>query len=278
VLVAEVVREVVNEGEAAHEVDLGARRVEDAGLATLAGLLRDVDQRLVNLADHLGVNGHFLVERRILGDGEIVALEETEDLLESPVDDPERLRRFVVETVRGEEAAVQVRGHGQGVADVLRHVLVPACLVAVVERLEEEDAEPAVEERVWWRVGVPVRLAECGEEVGVVAQPPLALHEVQEHAAVEELESVVVGPVAVLGLLREVFPQQPKDGLVFLVELFGDGFNVERLVVLSLNLEGRQAEEADRPKRSLLMASRSSMATRSEAVRRRSSGLMVMRR
>ena len=65
--------QIVLERFAAHERDDGPR-----GVVT-ARFVAPGHQLLEHLAQHLGIDGHFDVERSRFGDGEVVALEEVED-------------------------------------------------------------------------------------------------------------------------------------------------------------------------------------------------------
>ena len=76
---------VVHEREAAHQVYLGTRGVEDAGIATFIGFRRDVNEALVDLTYHLGINGDLLIERAILGDGEVIVFKKIKNYLETEV-------------------------------------------------------------------------------------------------------------------------------------------------------------------------------------------------
>ena len=50
-------------------------------------------------------------------------------------------------------------------------------------------------------------------------------------------------PMLVAGLLAQVVPQEIEDGLVFLVELLGNGLDVERLIVAILDFQSRDTEQ-----------------------------------
>lgn len=66
--------EVVDEAFLAHVVDDFTRGVE--GAQTLATVV--LDEVFEDLAEHLGVDGHFLFQRLGLIDGEVVAVEHVE--------------------------------------------------------------------------------------------------------------------------------------------------------------------------------------------------------
>ena len=89
-LLSQVIRQVVHQRQAAHHVDLGARGVEDAGVAALVGFGRDVHETLIHLPDHLRIDGDLLIKRAVFGDGEVVVLEEIENILEAGIGDPGR--------------------------------------------------------------------------------------------------------------------------------------------------------------------------------------------
>ena len=85
----QVICQVVHQRESAHQVYLGARRVEDAGIAAFIGFLRDVNEALVHLTNHLRINGDLLIERAVFCYGEVVAFEEIEDVFEARIGDLE---------------------------------------------------------------------------------------------------------------------------------------------------------------------------------------------
>lgn len=169
-------------------MDDGARGVVTAGVvaggfAARAAVLQLQDQGLEDFAEHLRVNGHVHVQRRVLADGEVVGFEQVvEDVLEGVVADGE----FVVTAdvvvalfgavFVGEEAAVEER---QVVAGQVG-------LRAFGAELDEERAEEVIQIGAAARVPVEVLAEAVGEAIALTIEPALALDEVEEEQAVEE--------------------------------------------------------------------------------------------
>ncbi|GIV55243.1 MAG: hypothetical protein KatS3mg040_0011 [Candidatus Kapaibacterium sp.] len=170
---AEPIGESVHERKAAHQVNFDPRGVENAGRTALVffddSLGSDVDQRLVDLADHFGVNGDFDVERRGFGDGEVVAFEEAGTATVEGVEErgEERVGQRhavgIVELVAREESAVEIGRKLERRANRIGKLPV-AAVEFVVERLEEQNREPALEEAVVGLVGSLVCAPELGDE------------------------------------------------------------------------------------------------------------------
>ena len=84
---SQVIRQVVHQREAAHQVDFCARRVEYAGIAAFIGFLRDVDEAFIHFSDHLRIDGDLLIERAIFRYGEVEIFEEIENCFEAGIGD-----------------------------------------------------------------------------------------------------------------------------------------------------------------------------------------------
>ena len=68
---------------------------------------RDVNEAFVDLTYHLGINGDLLIERAILGDGEVIVFKKIKNYLET------EHQRFwkscaLVEVVLGEQTSVEI--------------------------------------------------------------------------------------------------------------------------------------------------------------------------
>jgi hypothetical protein len=200
---AQPVAERIHQRQAAHQVDFHPWGVEDAGSPTqvLLGqpLRGDVDQALVDLAEHFGVNSDLYIEGGRLGDREVVAFEEAwcaaveavKELFEELVGRIHRIR--CVELVFAKETTIEEGRKLERPANVFGEVAMPA-VELVVEGFKEEHPQPLAEEGV---TGLPrafVAFPEVAEEVGIPAEPAFALDEVEEHQAVQELQCVVVRP------------------------------------------------------------------------------------
>ncbi len=233
---AEPIGESVHERKAAHQVNFDPCGVENPGRTApvVIGdpLERDVDQRLVDLADHFGVNGNFDVERRRFGDGEVVAFEKAGSAAVELVEERGKERIGyrhtvgIVEPIAGEESAVEIWRKLERLVN--RSGKLPmAAVEGVVERLEEQYREPALEEAVVGLVGSLVCAPELGDEPWVAAEPAFALDEVEEHQPVEQLQRVIVRPDLIAGGVEEQPLQGGKDLFVIGKEPPGDRFDIK---------------------------------------------------
>ena len=84
-------------------------------------------------------------------------------------------------------------------------------------------------------IGLPERL----QEVGIVTKPSFPLNKVEKHTAVEKLQSVIVRPLVVIRLIRQIILQALENRLVAFKELVCYGFNVKGFVVTALNFKRR---------------------------------------
>ena len=180
-------------------------------------------QFLKDLAEHLGIDGHLDVQRRGLLDGEVVAVEQ-----------PARV--FVGKDAREHfvgqvgHLLVQFRPLEKPAVEVWHATVGFALLLALDgQALEEQRAEPSLVERL---LAVAPGGIQGAEVVLVPAegQPALALHEPQEHQAVEERLGEHPQVVALqLLLLADELLDLLEDGGVVLVEPPGDLLDIERL-------------------------------------------------
>ena len=154
---AQVVGEVVDHREPAHEVDFRLRRVENARVsATVAPF---VDQALAYLADHLRIDGSLLIPKAIFHNSEVVLFEKGEDLLEPLVGDCDpRFQALAVKFVLAEQADVD-RGREEDAANFLRETPRRTGRFAAVQP-EEDDVQPFRDERVL--ASLPVSVAPPG--------------------------------------------------------------------------------------------------------------------
>ena len=134
--------EIVLERLAAHEGDDGPRGVVAARLVP-AG-----DQFLEHLAEHFRVDGHLDVERRGLGDGEVVALEQVQHGGERLVRDGDRALNVVV-VFEVEQSAVE-EWHLAAAFDQI-DVGVEGCIFHQRVQAGEKGPVEAVVEKVLFR-------------------------------------------------------------------------------------------------------------------------------
>ncbi|MBU6400957.1 MAG: hypothetical protein KGS61_11605, partial [Verrucomicrobia bacterium] len=181
------------------------------GLAAGVGLLDLEHQRLEDFAEHLRVNGHVLIEWRVLANREVVGFEKfVEDVLEHAVADLERMAEAggFIALLRavfvGKQPAVQ---EGQIVPGDVGH-----------RTLSRELDEQRLEEFLQIRRAV-LRLAKvlpevAVEEVAVAVEPALALDEVEEKQAVKQGLSFALDVLgAPEGLVSgDVFADQIEHG------------------------------------------------------------------
>ena len=76
------------------------------GVAAFIGLRRDVNEAFVDLSNHLGIDGDLLIERAILGDGEVVVFKKFKNPREASIRNLEIV--CLVEIVLGEQTAVEI--------------------------------------------------------------------------------------------------------------------------------------------------------------------------
>src|SRR5260221_14777624 len=75
----------------------------------------------------------------------------------------------------------------------------------VIKSFKEKHLEPPGEECVLFVFGMIIAAPERPQEVFIATRPSFALDEIQEHAAIEKLQSVVMRPGRVASLLQKVF-------------------------------------------------------------------------
>src|SRR5579883_670329 len=96
-----------------------------------------------------------------------------------------------------------------------------------------------------------VALPESSQEIFIIAQPSLTLDEVQEHAAIEQLQGIVVRPAFIIRLLPQVFLKNSEERSIVIKEFSGDRLNIKSFFVLCKNcgkaggLDRGQIEQGD---------------------------------
>ena len=242
-----------------HVGDNRARRVEAARLPAIPFF----EQVLEHLAQHLRIDGDILFQRRVVGDREVVAVEEAEQAVhvvrvEDRVGDQDRSRR-VARFV--EQPAVQVgdadafpEGDVAGAFGVhrleeqrLQHLTVVVIGVAVVHLAGVALLRDAVAIR---------------QEARSLTEPALALQEVEEHQPTEQplregVELVRVVEVADAGirLLDRRFRALVVEAIV-VVEMLRDRRHVEGCALRVVDLLSAAAVRVNRVERVEVVAGR----------------------
>ncbi|MBT9169180.1 MAG: hypothetical protein DDT19_02534 [Syntrophomonadaceae bacterium] len=80
-----MVTQILRQGPTTHEVHLYSGSVEDAKILPFIDLLGHIGQRLINVADHLGINCHFHIQGQVLPYGKVIFLEESKNFLKNVV-------------------------------------------------------------------------------------------------------------------------------------------------------------------------------------------------
>ncbi len=140
--IPKMVCQVVCQREAAHQVNLGPGGIKDTCLTTLVNFLGYIDQAFINFAYHLGVNGYLLIERAILGDGEVVALQESYNLLEAVVGNSSFM--LMVKPAFGEQTAVEIRRQGKCLFD-FGWEMAMTTVELIVKGFKEKHSQPVID-------------------------------------------------------------------------------------------------------------------------------------
>jgi len=143
VMLAQMISKVIHQSESAHQINFRARGVEDSGIALLFRFHRNVDQTFIDSPNHFRIDRYFLIKWAVFRDGEVMLLQKIENLLEHLIGDDELVSVGVIQFVRFEEAAIQIRRLLYGIANFRRQMRKLA--IATVERTIEGFEEKYLE-------------------------------------------------------------------------------------------------------------------------------------
>ena len=189
------------------------------------GLVTPGDQFLEYLAENFGIDSDFDIERRGLGDREVVALKKGKDLSERIIGNPDRAVRIIL-IGQAEEAAVEVRNLPATLFNE-RQALGIEFVPVQVQAVEEEGIEAVVQEGLACLLGRSKKRSQIAA-VTLVRKPALLLNEVEEHQSVHQALRVKATRFA----HRDAFDlrlDKLEDVAVLLEELLRHAADVERL-------------------------------------------------